>query len=186
MQGGGMKSVLVIDDNRDVRTVVHDTLVHLSGYSVRQAKDGREGVQMVIARRPDLILCDVNMPGLDGYHTLEAIRACPGTASIPFILMTGAMDAKDFRRGMASGADDYIMKPFTPAELDAAVRSRFAREEQLQADITKRVESIHREEIRRFSEELAAPINGMLSAVAAKLHQEPPTANQAERVYYLD
>ncbi len=186
MQWGGMKSVLVIDDNRDVRTVVHDTLVHLSGYSVRQAKDGREGVQMVIARRPDLILCDVNMPGLDGFHTLEAIRTCPGTASIPFILMTGEMTPDDFRRGMASGADDYLKKPFTPAELDAAVRSRFAREEQLQAEIARRVEALHREEIRRFSEELAAPINGMLSAVSAKLHQGPPATNQADRVYYLD
>ena len=167
-----MKSLLVIDDSSEMRFVIASTLVD-SGYSVRQARDGREGIQMVVAHKPDLIICDVKMPGLDGYHTLEAIRKCPGTAAIPFILMTGSMGKNDFRRGMASGADDYLRKPFTPEELIAAVRSRFARQTDLQTDIFHRVEKRYAEEFLRLSQELAAPIKGILSEVDARLSQNP-------------
>jgi CheY-like chemotaxis protein len=187
-----MKSILVIDDRTEMRLVIASTLVH-AGYSVRQAKDGREGIQMVIVQKPDLIICDVKMPGLDGYRTLEAIRKCSGTAAIPFILMTGSMGRNDFRRGMASGADDYLMKPFTPAELISAVRSRFARQTDLQTDIFHRVEEYCLGEFRQISKELAAPINGILSVVDAKLRQNSlaqeiagPAAEMNPAVFCLD
>ena len=77
-----MKRILVIDDREDIRSIVAATLV-LAGYAVRGASDGREGIVMVLEERPDLILCDINMPGMDGYRTLEAIRKCPQTADLP-------------------------------------------------------------------------------------------------------
>jgi CheY-like chemotaxis protein len=170
MQSRYMKAILVIDDSSDVRLLMTSTLVR-SGYSVRQAKNGCEGILMVIAQKPDLIICDVRMPGLDGYRALEAIRKCPGTAAIPFILMTGSVTRNDFRRGMVSGADDYLMKPFTSSELNAAVKSRFARQTDLQTDFFERIEKRHVEEFRQLSKELAAPINRMVSMAEAKQHQ---------------
>jgi CheY-like chemotaxis protein len=187
-----MRNILVIDDSSDMRLMIATTLVY-SGYSVWQAKDGREGIQMVIAEKPDLIICDVKMPGLDGYLTLEAIRKCPGTAAIPLILMTGSMGRNDFRRGMASGADDYLMKPFTTAELNAAVRSRFARQTDLQTDIIQRVEKRHFEDFRQLSKLMAAPVKGARRVVhpepeSDSFHQDIATAltqfNQP--VYCLD
>ena len=145
-----MKDILVIDDSSDVLSLMSSTLV-CSGYSVRLANDGCEGILMVIAQKPDLIICDVRMPGLDGYRALEAIRKCSGTAAIPFILMTGSMSRDDFRRGMVSGADDYLNKPFTPSELNAAVESRFARQLDLQTDFFERIEKRHVEEFRQPS-----------------------------------
>ena len=176
-----MKNILVIDDSSEIRGMVEDALTLVSGYSVRLAKNGREGIQMVIAQRPDLILCDVTMPSMDGYRTLEAIRKCSGTAAIPFILMTGETGANDFRRGMASGADDFLMKPFTLAELDAAVRSRFEREAELQAEMAKRVAALNRAEVRRFFGGIGRDNPAILSALAAKLHEESRSPNQTGR-----
>src|SRR5690349_10945608 len=113
-----MKDILVIDDQAEIRKVIGSILVEL-GYSVREAGNGHDAIRMVIARKPDLILCDVKMPGLDGYCTLNAIRKCSGTAAIPFILMTGFMGTSDIRHGMDSGADDYLIKPISAVELNA-------------------------------------------------------------------
>src|SRR5579883_492247 len=107
-----MRNILVIEDDVDVRAMVV-TALRQHGYYVREASNGREGIQMVLAQKPDLIISDVRMPELDGYGTLAAIRKCSGTAAIPFILMTGSMGREDFRHGMVSGADDYLVKPFT-------------------------------------------------------------------------
>src|SRR5581483_11442910 len=103
-----MNSILVIDDDDEVRSVVVTALAQ-SGFSVREAKDGRVGIQMILAEKPDLIICDVSMPSMDGFRTLSAIRKFPATAAIPLILMSGSdtLGRDNFRRGMASGADDF-------------------------------------------------------------------------------
>jgi CheY-like chemotaxis protein len=187
-----MKNILVIDDNSDMRLMVSSTLVG-SGYSVRQAGDGREGIQMVIVQKPDLIICDVRMQGLDGYGTLAAIRKCSGTAAIPFILMTGSMGQNDFRRGMISGADDYLMKPFTSNELNAAVKARFARQTHLHLDIFERLERRKFEEFDQLANEFASPLHGILSVVDARRCRdfadqeiELPVAQINEPVFCLD
>ena len=132
-----MKRVLVIEDRDDLRAVFAATLV-VGGYSVRGARDGREGIVMVLAEHPDLILCDINMPGMDGYRTLEAIRKCPGTADIPFIMMTGSTVHSEFRRAMNCGADDYLAKPFAPSQLLAAVKTRLERHAGPQREVAQR------------------------------------------------
>lgn len=132
-----MKRILVIDDRDDLRSVFAATLV-VGGYAVRGARDGREGIIMVLEERPDLILCDINMPGMDGYRTLEAIRKFPGTADIPVIMMTGSVAQNEFRRVMDSGADDYLAKPFAPSQLLAAVKSRLERQAKTKREATPR------------------------------------------------
>jgi DNA-binding response OmpR family regulator len=187
-----MKRILVIDDREGVRSMLASTLAQF-GYSVRQAQDGREGIRMVIDLKPDLIICDVRMPGFDGYRTLEAIRKCPGTASICFILMSGSTGRDDFRHGMVAGADDYLMKPFSAAELKAAVKSRLARQADVRLDTNHRATMRHLEELQDLSKELAGPINGILSLVADKLryNQVPdeialPVAQISGPVFRLD
>jgi DNA-binding response OmpR family regulator len=128
LHGATMKTILVIDDKDEIRSVVIATLAH-AGYAVRQARNGRDGILMVLAQRPDLILCDVRMPEMDGYRTLAAIRECRGTAAIPFILMV-------------CGADDYLMKPFTAHELVKAVKSRLARHTHVQTEAYQRIEKL--------------------------------------------
>src|ERR1700677_5344627 len=141
-----MKYVLVIDDHDNMRSMIAATLV-VAGYAVQGARDGREGIMMVLAPRPGLILCDINMAGMDGHRTLEAIRKFPNTADIPFIMMTGSVVPSEFRRAMNCGADYFLTKPFTPDELLAAVKSRLAR--QSQHEITSRVEQSRQAEYSR-------------------------------------
>jgi CRP/FNR family transcriptional regulator, cyclic AMP receptor protein len=138
-----MKSILIIDDNDDVRSVIVATLTY-AGYAVREAGNGRDGILMVLAQRPDLILCDVRMPDMDGHRTLAAIREFRGTAAIPFILMTGSMGRDEFRHAMVSGADDYLMKPFSARELIEAVESRLDRQTDVQSEAFQWIEK-HRE-----------------------------------------
>lgn len=128
-----MKSILVIDDSDEVRSIVTAVLRNF-GFEVREATSGETGIQMVLTEKPDLIISDVRMPGMDGHHLLSAIRELQSTAAIPVILMTGSASHDDFRRGMASGADDYLHKPFTPDELIEAVLSRLIRQTDLQME----------------------------------------------------
>jgi CheY-like chemotaxis protein len=128
-----MKNILVIDDSDEVRSVVSAVLSNF-GFSVREATSGEEAIRMVLAEKPDLIVSDVRMPGMDGHHLLSAIRDLQATAAIPFILMTGSGSRDDYRRGMVSGADDYLYKPFTPDELIEAVLSRLVRQTDLQME----------------------------------------------------
>ena len=159
-----MKNILVIDDKEEVRSVIFGTLAY-AGYTVRQASNGRDGILMVLTQRPDLIICDIRMPEMDGYRTLAAIRECPGTAAIPFILMTGSMGRDEFRRAMVRGADDYLMKPFTAHELIKAVKSRLARHTHVQREAYQRIEEL-REPALRARSTISTPAVASLAAAA--------------------
>ncbi len=163
MQVKRMKNVLVIDDDTAVRAVVVTTLRE-AGFSVREARDGRVGIQMILAEKPDLILCDVKMPSMDGFRTLSAIRKFPATAAIPLILMTGSdtLCREGFRQGMVSGADDFLLKPFTPDELLDAIESRRARQKNVREEAWKIRED---SAAIQLSQGLPAPINGAWEAI---------------------
>ncbi len=122
-----MKTILVIEDEPAIRTNVVRILSHL-GFQPVGAEDGAKGVQMAKAYLPDLIVCDILMPGLDGYEVLAALRQNPDTASIPFIFLSAKADRSDLRQGMNLGADDYITKPFTTQELVDAIQSRLQKQ----------------------------------------------------------
>src|SRR5262245_14678757 len=115
-----MKKILVIDDEEWLREMVHLALTQ-RGYDVIEAGNGTIGIETARKQLPDLILCDVNMDKLDGYSTLSSLRNEATTASIPFILMTGAADNAGMRHGMNLGADDYLAKPFSIDALYGAV-----------------------------------------------------------------
>lgn len=118
-----MKKILLIEDNDDVRENTAEIL-ELSNYDITTAANGKEGVELALKVLPDLIICDIMMPVLDGYGVLHALSKHQQTASIPFIFLTAKSEKTDFRKGMGMGADDYITKPFDGTELLNAVEAR--------------------------------------------------------------
>ena len=119
--------ILVIEDEPQMRKNIC-TILQMEGFDVSNAPDGREGVKLAKAKKPDLILCDVMMPELDGHGVLEALREDRDTAAIPFIFLTAKGEKKDFRAGMNLGADDYLAKPVTTEELLSAISARLQRQ----------------------------------------------------------
>ena len=123
-----MKSILVIDDNADIRENTAEIL-ELAGYNVITAENGKKGVDAALKEKPDVIVCDIMMPELDGYGVLHLLRKNNDTQSIPFIFLTAKTERGDFRKGMEMGADDYITKPFDDIELLNAVEIRLKKAE---------------------------------------------------------
>jgi DNA-binding NarL/FixJ family response regulator len=121
-----VKRILVIDDDARLREQCA-ALLRLEGYEVVEARNGREGVDRARREMPDLVLCDVTMPEMNGHRVLETLRNEPRTAHVPFVFLTGWNEREDIRMGMNLGADDYLVKPLVPDELAAAVRARLQR-----------------------------------------------------------
>jgi len=117
------KKVLIIEDNNDIRENVIEIL-ELAGYQVYEASNGKAGVDIATKNLPDIILCDIMMPELDGYGVLYLLNKNPETATIPFIFLTAKAERLDLRKGMEMGADDYLTKPFDDMELLNAIESR--------------------------------------------------------------
>jgi DNA-binding NarL/FixJ family response regulator len=121
-----MARILIIDDDAKMRRVIGSILVG-DGHEVREARNGREGTEMALQEPPELIICDVTMPEMNGHRVLEKLRGDPATAGVPFIFLTGWGEREDLRTGMNLGADDYLVKPVAPDELSAAVSARLQR-----------------------------------------------------------
>ncbi|MEJ5995050.1 response regulator [Pedobacter sp. Du54] len=118
-----MRKVLIIEDSDDIREGIVEML-DMAGYETFAAKNGKLGVDLAIKTIPDIILCDIMMPELDGYGVLYLLQKNQQTASIPFIFMTAKAERADMRKGMEMGADDYLTKPFDDVELFNAIESR--------------------------------------------------------------
>ena len=130
-----MTKILVIEDEAPTRDKIV-TVLKYEDYEVIDAPNGREGVISARENRPDLIICDVLMPDMNGYGALAALRDDPDTSVIPVIFLTAAASRADLRKGMEMGADDYITKPYTVEELLAAVRTRLDRQEIIKSNST--------------------------------------------------
>ncbi|HET7115958.1 MAG TPA: response regulator [Hanamia sp.] len=111
-----MHKILLVEDNEPVRENTTEIL-ELSGYKVLSACNGKDGLNIALKQIPDLILCDVQMPVMDGYVLLENIRQSHSLAHSRFVFLTASGEKKDIQKGMQMGADDYIVKPFTGEEL---------------------------------------------------------------------
>lgn len=120
--------ILIIDDDNNIRTTTARILEYM-GYEVTQADNGKTGVNLASQQRPDLILCDITMPELDGYDVLHLLSKNPETTIIPFIFLTAKSERLDYRKGMEMGADDYLIKPFTKIEILNAIESRLNKNE---------------------------------------------------------
>ena len=116
-----MQTVLVIEDEAPLRANLV-RILSAESYRVVAASDGDEGVRRVLEERPDLVICDILMPRLDGFGVLAALRSRPETAALPFIFLTASADKEDLARGLKCGANEYVTKPFKIADLLAAVR----------------------------------------------------------------
>jgi two-component system response regulator MtrA len=113
--------ILVVDDQPDIRLMCRVNL-QLEGYEVLEAPDGDAGLDVVRLERPDLVLLDVMMPGLDGWQFMKEIKADPALSEIPIVLLTARVQREDEIRGWLSGAADYLPKPFNPSTLTEVVR----------------------------------------------------------------
>lgn len=122
--------ILVIEDQEDVRENISE-LLELSNYDVEAAGNGKEGVKKALSSPPDLVLCDIMMPEMDGYEVLYLLSKNPETSSLPFIFLTAKAEKADFRKGMNMGADDYITKPFEEMELLGAIERRLKKYKEL-------------------------------------------------------
>lgn len=117
------KKILLIEDNPEIRDNTHE-LLEIAGYHVFSTQNGKEGVEMALKETPDLIICDVMMPELDGYGVLHILNKDKKTAGVPFIFLTAKTEKADIRKGMDLGADDYLTKPFERTDLLNAIEAR--------------------------------------------------------------
>lgn len=117
--------ILVIDDEAEVRENV-SRFLRLEGYQPIEAENGEIGIQMALRSSPDLILCDLMMPGIDGFGVLARLRAEPATAGVPFVFLTANADREDARLGFMLGANEYVTKPFSLSVLGAIIEQKLA------------------------------------------------------------
>ncbi len=125
MNQGRKHRILVIEDEETVRKNLV-RLLDLEGYRVEEAANGAEGVAAALSRKPDLVICDIGMPGLNGFGVLARLRAEPATAGIPFVFLTASAEAQDESTGYKLGADEYVVKPFDTATLTALIRQKLS------------------------------------------------------------
>lgn len=135
------KTILIIEDNDDIRESSVEIL-ELADYEVLQASNGKVGVDLAQRHLPDMILCDIMMPELDGYGVLYLLSKNPETSNIPFIFLTAKAERADMRKGMEMGADDYLTKPFDDMELLNTIESRFQKREKQEAFYSKSLETL--------------------------------------------
>jgi class 3 adenylate cyclase/tRNA A-37 threonylcarbamoyl transferase component Bud32 len=154
MEVQSTKKVLVIEDEPSIRNNIM-LMLKVERYAAVGAENGRTGLDLARSDPPDLILCDVMMPDMDGFAVLEALRAEPRFAEIPFIFLTALDDRSSMRRGMNLGADDYLPKPFTRNELLEAVNSRLKKFETLTQALAARLVPQQDRLTRKFREEIS-------------------------------
>jgi CheY-like chemotaxis protein len=148
-----MKNILLIEDDRALRENTEE-LLELSGYSVQVAPNGKIGIQLAKEELPDLIICDIMMPEVDGYGVLENLSSDESTKHIPFIFLSAKTEHKEIRKGMDMGADDYLTKPFEEDDLMSAIESRLAKAELLGRMINEGIsqEPVTDQEMRTLNE----------------------------------
>jgi two-component system, sensor histidine kinase and response regulator len=156
-----MKKVLVIEDEPQVRANIEEIL-NLLGFEATTACDGMMGLECVHQEMPDLIMCDIMMPGLDGYGVLTSLRQDEVTANIPFIFLTAKVDRSDFRQGMEFGADDYLTKPFTPNELLKSIAVQLEKREVSKRHTQTQLNQLRHNISFALPHELRTPLNGIL------------------------
>src|SRR6187431_2583645 len=136
------RKILVIEDNVEMCENIA-SILKLANYQVITANSGRMGIELVQQHQPDLIVCDIMMPDLDGFGVLHILNKDPLTANIPFIYLTAKSEQKDFRAGMNLGADDYITKPFDGIELFNAIELRLKKNELIKTTFKNNVTDIN-------------------------------------------
>ena len=182
-----MTKILVIDDEDSLRET-SVAILRASGFEAVSAKNGGDGIELAHTTLPDLIICDIKMELVNGYQMLEAIRNDSVTATTPFILMTSNPDLVGMRQGMELGADDYLPKPFSPAELVSAVNARLKKHRLLAERAEAKLQELRSRMSTAIPHELRTPLNGILgfADIMRKdyMHLQPQEiAKMSERIY---
>jgi two-component system, sensor histidine kinase and response regulator len=164
-----MQHILVIDDEPQIRNNIQEILT-LYDFQASVASNGRMGVELAQSTFPDLIVCDVTMPVLDGYGVLETLRAQDSTAHIPFIFLTGEADRAHQRLGMELGANDYLTKPFTPEELLLAIQTQLRQQDIQQWRSDVQLNQLRNSISLALPHELNTPLNGILGSAQLLIH----------------
>jgi two-component system, sensor histidine kinase and response regulator len=182
-----MSKILVIEDDINVRENILDLLEN-EGFNIIEANNGLVGLQLAQAEIPDLIICDVMMPELDGYEVLKALRQRPETAIIPLIFLTAKSEKTDFRQAMEMGADDYIFKPFTRKELLAAIACRLEKNNTIKNENQRRLDNLRNSIALSLPHEMRTPLNGILGFSQILMEESdnldaPTIKEMAESIY---
>ncbi len=152
-----MKSVLVIDDSPMIRKTIR-RILERRDYRVLEAENGQVGFELAQRQLPDIILCDVRMPEVDGFSLLKMLRHSSATATIPFVFLTERATKQDLRQGMNLGADDYLTKPIRPAELLRALHTRLEKREILSQQAEERLNELRSNLVHSLPHELLTPL----------------------------
>jgi two-component system sensor histidine kinase/response regulator len=156
-----MAKILVIEDEESIRENILD-LLEAENFEGIGAIDGKVGIKLAIEQIPDLILCDMMMPEVDGHGVIKALRSEPLTATIPFIFLTAKADKVDVRTGMELGADDYITKPCTPQELLKAIAIRLEKQKTISRQSQKTLDELRTSISMSLPHELRTPLNAIM------------------------
>lgn len=174
-----MTKILVIEDHQDVRENICEIL-ELSDYDVLEAANGKEGVRLATSERPDLIICDIMMPELDGYGVLHILNKKVETREIPFIFLSAKSEKTDFRKGMNLGADDYLTKPFDDKELLQAVELRLSKRRQVSEEEGRQNSGFYSE--KKLEEALKSLTD---TSEERTFNKKDIIFSEGERPYYL-
>ena len=159
-----MKKILIIEDERTVLENISELLSSEDKYTVFEAVDGKSGIEFAKKHLPDLIICDIMMPDLNGYEVLSNLREEIDTSTIPFIFLTARSEKSDQRFGMELGADDYITKPFTSDEIFKAVDTRLKKREELNIRSEEKLSELRMNIASSLPHELRTPLNGIIAS----------------------
>lgn len=173
-----MPKILVIDDDESICEMIALSL-KLEGFEAIQALDGVEGVEAARKQSPDLIICDILMPNLDGFGTLKALREEPVTATIPFIFLTGHHEKANMRQGMELGADDFLTKPVMIPELMAAIRTRLQKQQLMHQETQRMLDELRMNLSLSLPHEIRTPLSGIIG-FAEVLRDDGSTLKSAE------
>lgn len=179
------KRVLIIEDNSDIRESTAEILELTGEYTVMVAEEGKTGVELAFTHQPDIILCDIMMPELDGFGVLYMLSKNKNTCQIPFIFLTAKTEKSDLRKAMEMGADDYLTKPFDDLELLNAIQSRFKKRAQIQSNVAgSAIDSPYLDDKEQIAllDELAASGRTKLIKKKQRIYEAGDTPRY---VYYL-
>lgn len=158
-----MQKILVIEDEELLRSSLIE-LLEIEDYEVIGAKDGVDGVQKAVDELPDLIICDIMMPRMNGYEVIKNLKENPLTETIPFIFLTAKADKVDSRFGMDLGADDYLTKPFNKTDLYNSISSRIKKQKVVVQKYDKKIQNLKSNLASTLPHELRTPLNGILAS----------------------
>jgi DNA-binding response OmpR family regulator len=181
-----MKNILLIEDNQDIRETTAEIL-ELANYQVTTAENGKLGVEAAMLNKPDLVICDIMMPVLDGYGVLYIFNQNENLQTVPFIFLTAKTDRTDIRKGMDMGADDYLTKPFHEIELLNAIESRLKRAEVMKKEGTANTPEQFNDfyDEAKAKAELKSLSNERKISVIKKKHMIYMEGNEPMKLYFL-